>query len=238
VTRTARPAPSRAGWREIVAMRGQEPAALRRRRTAALLAPVALTASTFVVFNWAVAAFGLRWGYITGFVFFWLVWCLGFSWWALGTRGIVEVFRDARPRLPTPTWVWIVLLAVPVVGGFATVWLPAAAAATLAVFVVATIIAVINATLEELFWRGVYARLFAGNLLLGWLYPAVAFAAWHVSPTSVLGSTAVVVLGALYIGLVYGYIALRTQSVRWTTVAHILVNLAGVNFALLVLGRL
>lgn len=153
----------------LPADRGGE-AGRRRRRTAALVAPVALTASTFVVFNWSVATFGLRWGYLTGFAFFWLVWCLGFSWWALGTRGLVDVFRDVHPRLPSPASLWVLLLAVPVVGGFLTVWLPSAAAATIGVVVVALAIAAVNATLEELLWRGVYIRLFADRLLLGWLY--------------------------------------------------------------------
>lgn len=210
---------------------------MTRRRIAALAAPIALIASTFVVFNRAVEVLGLRWGYLTGFVFFWFVWCLGFSWWALGTRGVIDVFRDVRPRLPSPTGLWIVLLAVPVVGGFAIVWWPSAAAATMEVVAVALLIAAVNSTLEELFWRGVYARLFADSLVLGWLYPAVAFAAWHVSPTSVMGSTPMIVGGALYVGLVYGYVALRTQSVRWTTVAHFLLNATGMGFALLVVGR-
>jgi uncharacterized protein len=222
---------------EATSARGDGTVALRRRRRAALVAPVALTASTFLVFNGAVVAFGLRWGYLTGFVFFWLVWCLGFSWWALGTRGVIDVFRDARPRLPSPTVLWVALLVVPVAGGFAAVWLPSAASATLTVVATATVIAVVNATMEELLWRGVYVRLFAGSLLWGWLYPAVGFALWHVSPTSVLGSTPVVVGGALYVGLVYGFVALRTQSVRWTTVAHIALNLMGTGFALLLLGR-
>jgi uncharacterized protein len=121
-----------------------------------LVAPVALIATTFVVFNRAVEVLGLRWGYLTGFVFFWLVWCLGFSWWALGTRGLIDVFRDVRPRLPSPTVLWVVLLAVPVVGGFVTVWWPSVAAASLGVVAVALVIAAVNSTLEELFWRGVY----------------------------------------------------------------------------------
>lgn len=60
---------------------------------------------------------------------------------------------------------------------------------------------------------------------------------WHVSPTSVMGSTPVIVGGALYVGLVYGYIALHTQSVRWTAVAHFFLDAMGMGFALLVLGR-
>jgi hypothetical protein len=37
----------------------------------------------------------------------------------------------------------------------------------------ARLIAAVNATLEELLWRGVYIRLFPGRLIAGFLYPTV-----------------------------------------------------------------
>lgn len=81
-----------------------------------------------------------------------------------------------------------------------------------------------------------YLYLFPGRTLAGWLYPAVMFALWHLSPTSVLGFPIVLVSGAIYLGLVYGWIAQRTGSIRYTIVAHILVNMMGLSFASLILG--
>lgn len=81
-------------------------------------------------------------------------------------------------------------------GGFGVALLPNLQHATVAVVAFALVIATVNAMLEEVLWRGVYIHLFPDRLSLGWLYPAVMFALWHVSPTSVLGSTAVMVAGA------------------------------------------
>ena len=139
--------------------------------------------------------------------------------------------------MPRPAVLWLVLLVVPVAGGFATVLLPALPQATLGVVALAWLIAVVNASLEELFWRGVYIRLFPGRLVAGFLYPAALFALWHVSPTSVRGSAAVLVSAAAYLGLAYGWIAYRTGTIRYTVLAHIAVNAMGLSFALLVLGR-
>lgn len=209
----------------------------RRRRIGALVAPPVLIATTYLVFQVGVGWLGLRWGYLAGFLFFWIVWCAGFSLWAIGLQGVAVVLRDTRPRLPNPTALWLALLAFPVAGGFVTVFVRDLPRATLGVIALAWTIAVVNASLEELLWRGVYVRIFDGRLLLGWLYPATMFALWHISPTSVLGSSAVLVAGAAYLGLVYGWIAFRTGSVRYTIPAHILVNGMGLNFALLLLGN-
>jgi uncharacterized protein len=212
-------------------------ARLRRRRVAALLAPPLLIGSTYVVFQVLVAWWGDRWGYLGGFLFFWLFWCAGFSFWALGVDGVKAVLRDAQPRLPHPQVLWLVLLAVPVAGGFATVLLPDLPRATVAVVALAWLIAVVNASMEELFWRGMYIRLFPGRLVAGWLYPAALFALWHIAPTSIRGSAIVLVGAAAYLGLVYGWVAYRTGTIRYTILAHILLNAMGLTFAFSLLGQ-
>ena len=121
--------------------------------------------------------------------------------------------------------------------GFFTVLLPALPAATLTVVAVAWGIAAVNATAEELLWRGVYIRLFPGRYLAGWLYPAALFALWHISPTSVRGSAVQLVTAAAFLGLLYGWIAFRTGSIRYPIPAHIAVNAMGLSFALLLLGH-
>ena len=207
----------------------------RRRQVAALLAPALLIASTYGVFQGLVGWWGLRWGYLGGFLFFWGVWCLGFSLWAIGREGVAAVLRDARPRLPRPAWPWLALLAFPVAGGFATVLVPALPDATVAVVGLVLIIAAVNAISEEVFWRGLFIRIFPGRKVWGWLYPAAWFALWHISPTSVYGSTTVLVAAAAYLGLVYGWIAQRTGTIRYTFVAHFLLNAMGLGFATLLL---
>jgi uncharacterized protein len=205
-------------------------------RLIALVAPLLLIPTTFIVFQSGVAVLGSRWGYLAGFLFFWIFWCLAFPVGLLGWREVGRLFRPSVPRLPRPGWLWMTLLAVPVLGGFFTVWIPSLGTATVAALILAVGIAVINGTLEEILWRGLYAELFPGNWLAGWLYPALAFIAWHVSPTSVTGAGAPAFwFGTAFIGLVFGWVAYRTRSIRWTTVTHILVNSMGPGFAMLIL---
>lgn len=49
---------------------------VERRQVLALIAPLALVPSTFLVFQAAVAGLGDRWGYFVGFLYFWIAWCL------------------------------------------------------------------------------------------------------------------------------------------------------------------
>jgi membrane protease YdiL (CAAX protease family) len=37
----------------------------------------------------------------------------------------------------------------------------------------------VDGTLEEVLWRGVYVREFPRQIVLGYLYPSLGFAVWH-----------------------------------------------------------
>ena len=97
---------------------------------------------------------------------------------------------------------------------------------------VATGIGITNALAEETLWRGVPAETFPDELLRGWLWPAVGFTAWHLVPLSTRKTTAPrrasLLLGAAAIGLGYGWIAQRTQSLAAVTPAHAVTDSCGV----------
>lgn len=210
--------------------------AWERKRRVAIIAPWALIATTFIVFPVAVDQLGPRWGYLTGFIFFWVGWCVTVPLWLLGARGVARLFRPASPRLPRPAWLWATLLAFPVAGGFATVFVPALEEVTAAALLLALVIAVLNGTLEEVFWRGTFAELFPDEPLTGWLYPAVMFTGWHIAPALATGGRSLWFwFGTFYIGLVFGWVAYRTRTIRWTVPAHVLVNAMGPGFASLLL---
>lgn len=82
---------------------------------------------------------------------------------------------------------------------------------------------IFNSTCEELLWRGLYARGFPNRRFLGWSYPALGFAVWHLSPELVIpsgGGQIELVVQAFFLGLAYGWVAYRTGSVRWTALSH------------------
>ena len=207
--------------------RPQPEKALRNRQLALLVAPVALTASTFAAYQWFVVLFGLKPGYFAGFLFYWVVWCLIFPIGMVGVSGVRAMFHDRRPRLARPTWLSLLLLAIPVLGGFFVMMLPRLPYADVAVIAVSAGIALVNGIGEEILWRGTYFTLFPRDARRGYLYPALAFGLWHLAPTSVTGNPLLIVSSATFLGLTYGWVAWRTGSIRWTTVFHALTDFTG-----------
>ncbi|UNC92080.1 CPBP family glutamic-type intramembrane protease [Candidatus Contubernalis alkaliaceticus] len=53
---------------------------------------------------------------------------------------------------------------------------------TLLIILASLALALINATADEILWRGVYIREFSGSLFMGYLYPTFGFAIWHLAP--------------------------------------------------------
>ncbi len=204
-------------------------------RIALLVAPPVLLAGMYLAYRGFALLFGPKGGYLAGFLLYWAFWCLLFPLWALGPRGLREVLRDVRPRLGRPAWLGLLLLAIPPILGFSTAFPRALSAATgnLGLIVpLSALIALVNATLEELLWRGAYVTAFPKSVWLGYLYPALGFALWHLAPLSVRPSTmpggaASFIVGAFVLGLYWGWVAWRTGSIRWTVISHMLLDLSG-----------
>lgn len=191
--------------------------------------PVFALLSTFVVLQTARSSLGTRAGYAIGLLFYWLVWCLALPIGMVGVRGVKGMFAPSRqePRLRE-----IVLLVLPPVIGFSTlfpllVWIGSAR-----IFAAAAAIAVVNGTLEEVLWRGLYLEVFGRRWWGGVIYPAIAFGLWHVAPvgarwTLSTGIVSIVVVAAALVGFSYGLVVRHSRSIRWTVLSHILMNFAG-----------
>ncbi|MDR3747462.1 MAG: CPBP family intramembrane metalloprotease [Acidobacteriota bacterium] len=106
------------------------------------------------------------------------------------------------------------------------------------IFLLSAVLALVNAGVEELFWRGVYVESFSG-LWMAYLCPAVGFAIWHFAPLSVIPykkGALFFVLSSYVLGLCWGLVAFKTKSIGWNTVSHFLVDFSGFG-ALLYLNR-
>jgi membrane protease YdiL (CAAX protease family) len=94
------------------------------------------------------------------------------------------------------------------------------------------LIALVNGSLEELLWRGAYVSVFPESWFFGLFYPAIGFAVWHFAPQAVFpsrapgGNLALVVVAGL-VGLMWGWVALQSGSILWTTVSHVLFDFSG-----------
>jgi len=197
------------------------------RKAAVALAPVLICATMPAVFSLLSNVFGATRGYLFGFIIYWIGWCGILPLWALGSRGFARVFAGSVRPLGRPTWVGIAAVCLPLVLGYGYAFPRAIATATMPAIAISAALAVINATAEELLWRAMFIDVFGESILLGWVYPSVGFAIWHLAPLSIFpnnapGGSASFVLTAGVVGLLWGWLARRTQSIRWTTISHIL----------------
>ena len=205
-----------------------------------LVAPIVLIIATYAVFRLLTPIAGERTASFTGFAFYWLVGGIVLPVTLIGRDGVAALFGRHTVRRGPRLTIALALLTLPVAFGFLFAFpaiLPFASGATLAGLAA---YAVVNGTLEEVFWRGTFARRFPSNAWLGVIYPAVTFSLWQLVPwavfPSVLHVPAFIVLGvALPVGLLYNWVAWRTGSIHWTVLSHVLTNLSGVG-AMVIFG--
>lgn len=230
-----RAATARAGLPQ--GMRRTGSSRLQRRRCALLAAPILVPVSMAGAFAGLQRLLGPRHAYNAGFALYWAGWCLAFPLWLAGPRRVVRLLREgARPSAAE-----LALLALPVAGAAATELAPNRRAidAMLAVAMVGT--AVVNATGEELLWRGTYMDAFPDNVWYGAGWPWVGFTIWHLAPQLILAprrGRARFLAGAGLVGAASARVAWRTRGLRWVLLAHVLTDACGVRAALYRLGRI
>jgi membrane protease YdiL (CAAX protease family) len=218
----------------------RETARARYATRSFLIAPIVLIIATYAVFRLLIPAAGERTASFAGFAFYWLVGGIALPVALIGRDGVAALFERRPVRRDLRFTIALILLALPVAFGFLFAFpaiLPFASGATLAGLAA---YAVVNGTLEEIFWRGTFARRFPSNPWLGVIYPAVIFSLWQLVPWAVFPSLlhvpAFIVLGvALPVGLLYNWVAWRTGSIHWTVLSHVLTNLSGVG-AMVIFG--
>jgi hypothetical protein len=159
-----------------------------------LLLPPILMATTYVVFQRSVRRFGQGRGYLLGFLFYWIVWCLIVPLLLLAPQRLIDLFRDVPDRWGDPAWLGLICLVLPVVGGYAYFFPSAKRGATQPIILASLAHAIVNGVLEEVLWRGVYVAIFPGQWLLGVIYPAIGFGLWHLSLQSIFRTPAAAVM--------------------------------------------
>ena len=202
------------------------------RKFALLLAPWLLLASTMTVFRRLAARLGPRRGYFGGFLFYWVFWCLLLPMWVLGPRRLPTLFRARAAPSSRPKRSDLLLLAVPPAVGYSLAFPHALPRADKKIVLASALQALINASAEELLWRGTYLAVFPKSLALGYLYPTVGFAVWHYAPQVVFpsrypgGATAFVASAGLF-GLLWGRVAYRDGTIGRSLISHVLLDFSG-----------
>lgn len=196
-----------------------------RQKTFVLLSPFLLIPSTAFVFVSVSRASNAALGYVLGFLFYWVIWCLLVPLSILKRAGFASLFREENPLFRRSNWLpasLLVLIVVITVIMYPPTGLLAAPAKLL---LIAVPVAVVNGVCEEILWRGLYATVFPGNAVFGVVYPSIGFALWHLSPQLVVPADSGVwpfVISTFFLGISYGWISYRTGSIKWNALSHIL----------------
>jgi len=201
------------------------------RQLSLIGAPMVLLVTMYLVYHGLITLLGMQVGLFLGMLVYWLVWCLAYPLWVVGPAELRAAFRGASPPVGPRRRLGWMLLAIPVMTAVAVGYMEVWPQATTAIILLSIPFALANGTFEEVLWRGAYVRAFPKQLILGYLYPAFGFAIWHLAPVLVQSGVytpveiGVGIGGALVFGLCWGWVAWRTDSIRWTVASHILVNI-------------
>lgn len=192
-------------------------------------APV-LCISMLLLMPFLTANMGKTAGYVTGFCIYWFLFCLPVSVYCSGGfRRLREIYRqksDITARIKT---IYYFIALIPCIATFFAVFKNIAPIAGLQVLILALVFGMINGTLEEMFWRGNFNKIFNDHLIWAYLYPSLFFGIWHIALFSAKGivyqgGAGSLVGGSLFMGLLWGLAAYKTKSVKVVTAAHIITN--------------
>lgn len=165
-------------------------------------------------------------GYLTTLGLYWLGFCLPVIAFHVRRHRDPHLFSE---RLAWRDW-WVpVLLLLQVCVVALLAFVPNTALLTTHAAMLAFLVGLINGPLEETAWRGGFMTRFADRPRLGFALGWLLFTAWHLPLTlshdiAFDGGWPALVGGAAVLGLLWSWIAWRTGSVFWTSIAHALTN--------------
>ncbi|MBU5593307.1 CPBP family intramembrane metalloprotease [Clostridium sp. MSJ-4] len=169
-------------------------------------------------------------GYVTGFCVYWFVFCMPATLYASGNfNGLKELYRQKSSISTAVRKINYILAFLPCLATFFVVFKGTAPKAGFGVIFIALIFGLINGTIEEVFWRETFNKVFNNNVYLSYIYPYVFFGIWHISlyfakGMAYQGGFLSLVGGTFFMGILWGWIAYKTKSIKVVTLAHIITN--------------
>lgn len=205
------------------------------RRLIVLATPAAVPLSMAAVFAALARRLSPRTAYNAGFAIYWAGWGVLVPVAVLGPRRALRVLVSGRrPGAGELAAAWL-----PVVGATTTELLPHRTLVTRPVLATMIGSAAVNATTEELLWRGMFLELFPEDVVRGSLWPLAGFSLWHLAPQIVFPSHRgrwAFVAGAAVVGAASAGLSWRTRGLRWVLLPHIATDACGVVAARFRLG--
>lgn len=198
-----------------------------------LFSPLLLIVTSFAVFQITKSTSNDRVVQLTGFVFYWITGGMVLPLIILGRRGYAALFTRVSVDWSVPLVWGLIASFLPAIFGFLFAFPYMFPADSTLLLPGLALYALLNGTFEEVFWRGLFLEQARHSVWRGVVYPSVMFGFWQLVPWSLFDSwlrpPAIILLAvSIAIGLLFGWVAQRTGSIRWTTMAHVLMNLSGI----------
>ncbi len=202
---------------------------MKDKKLMLLVSSFILLPFVFLLFQFTTLIFGAKWGFVTGFLGYW-VYCLLTVWLISGAD--LNYLKDVWNQQRESKYTKLIgaILAFVVIACFFVGIVPVAAKLTLSAGVLALIISVLNAPIEELYWRGLYLLEYRDNERIGFILSSLLFGAWHFSLWFARGMIykegIFVVVGVPYLlGLLWTWTARSNGNIRAAVLTHILIDI-------------
>lgn len=202
----------------------------RQQKFLLIISPILVISTTFWA-SFSAGFFDKTAGYISVNLIYWGIFCI---------PGIIFITNGKKQELiamyiPKTTMgknklgIYNLTAFLPVLPVCIVAFIPVIKTALALPIIIALVYAVFNGFIEELFWRGLFNKAFDDNIIFAFIYPTVMFSGWHIALILVkgmvyTGGNIALLAGASFMGVLWGFIAYKTKSVRYTTAAHIITN--------------
>lgn len=195
---------------------------MTRKQQIAIITPLFIIVTMTGVFQVALLFFESRQlAWYAGFLFYWPVWCILYPSVMLGRNRLLGLFQ--ADKLKKQDWLLFIVPPMMVLIG---VLIQRFDPNDLTTKIILVFTSFATGVLEEVLWRGIYISLFPKNKFWGLIWPTICFALWHFAPGTVSNIPVLALMGgALFVGAIWGMLAYRTDTIRWSAISHILTGL-------------
>lgn len=203
---------------------------INKKQFILLCVPPILCISMLVLMPFLTNRIGKTAGYVAGFCIYWFIFCFPVSLYSSnGFSKLKGIYSQKSNITATKKNIYYLLAFMPCVATFFVVFKEYASIAGVQVLAIALLFALINGTFEEMFWRGVFNKVFNNNIFLAYIYPSVFFGIWHIAlylakGMIYQGGFPSLVGGSFFMGLLWGWVAYKTKSIKVVTAVHIITN--------------
>lgn len=198
---------------------------MNRKQIFTLFTPILILLTIYPVFHLFSVIFHHNWriGWLLGLMIYWLIWGMVYPLLVIGRKNIAEIIRPQKPNILV-----ILLVLFPLIMAAIFKYIPSGMrydkTSTL-ILLLLLFSAFGNGFFEEIFWRGVYMKLFPHHIFFRIVWPSIWFGLWHYIPGSVNPDSSHVIglmTGALFLGFYSGFLAWKTNSLWWSIIVHVL----------------